>query len=1018
MSRKRDLLLIAFSGCIALNPVQSAATGKSLVSTKRTMLTSASPHRLINTLTTLHLQQTSVKGRVVDQQNNPVAGVSVIFKGTTSGTSTDNNGNYTLPVPSSAGTLVFSVLGYNEQEVQFTGQPEINTVLTELVDNLDEVVVVGYSSQKVRYLSSSVTNISEAKLKDVTANDLPSMLQGKAPGVVVSTPSGNPTSTPNILVRGAGTISASTAPLIVVDGNIGGSYNPADVEQVSILKDVAATGLYGSRAANGVIIVTTKTGKPGRTKVNFNNSFGFGNATTGNFKLMNSQQLYDFQTTFYDRDPELLKTNTNWWDEAFGTGYINSHNLAISGGSENVQFYSSGVFYREEGTLKGTGNTGYNFRTNLNAQVSERLKATVNINGALRKNDQENSNTMYDAYTNLPFDPAYDQEGNPIDGRFYDGWTGREKENFLHSLQYNYNRDENWAVTGDLNLDYTLSSKITLSSYNRTELNNGSYARYYDRRTKQGGANIGELYNGTSESKRFLTSNRVRYAENFGLHNLVLLGVAEVETTTSQYSDISGKGLPAGKDVMSVATGILQNPEGARDQVGYRKYLAQADYNFNDRYFLIGSFVNEFSSKFGRNNPTANFFQLGGSWILSNEDFLKSNSLISFAKIRGSYGTVGNADGISNYAAMGLYSITQDASYSGLPGAAPFQKGNPNLTWEKIRSANLGLDLTLWNRLSLTVDIYEKEASELLYRKPLAATTGYSYVWVNAGSVRNRGVEFNVTSQNFNNENFTWETSLNMAFNRNKVLELSDGANIFNPGSRQPIAVGHDIDAYNLPIWAGVDPANGDPLWEKITVDDQGNQTKTTTNSYSEAAASNSRQFSGTSGAPKFTGGLSNSLTYKDFTLSAFFNFVYGNYVYNETRVYFDNDGLYEAFNSMVLPEGWTRWEKEGDQATHPKPIVGGNKESNQSSSRYLEDGSYLRLRNVRLGYNLPSTLIKKWGVEKVNLFLSADNLWTLTDFSGPDPEVSLSQVDLSSGVSSFKYPISRKFLFGINLTL
>ena len=285
---------------------------------------------------------------------------------------------------------------------------------------------------------------------------------------------------------------------------------------------------------------------------------------------------------------------------------------------------------------------------------------------------------------------------------------------------------------------------------------------------------------------------------------------------------------------MSVATGVLRNPQGARDQVGFRKYLAQADYSFNDKYFLIGSFVNEFSSKFGKNNSTANFYQLGGSWILSNEDFLKGNEVFTFAKLRGSYGTVGNADGISSFGARGLYSITQEASYSGLPGAAPFQKGNPNLSWEKIESANIGADFSLWNRVSVTVDVYEKKASELLYRKPLAATTGYSYVWVNAGSVRNRGIEFNILSQNINKENFTWETSFNMAFNKNKVIELSDGAKVFNAGARQPIAVGYDMDAYNFPIWVGVNPENGDPQWEKITVDANGNQTKTTTNKYSE----------------------------------------------------------------------------------------------------------------------------------------------------------------------------------------
>lgn len=961
--------------------------------------------------------QQPLRGKVTDEQGDPVAGVSVRAKGTSSGTSTDSQGNYVLDVPAGVDILEFTMVGYDAQEVPIQSHQEINVTLQAQIDDLDEVVVVGYTTQKVRYLSSSVSNISAEKLKDVTANDLPNMLQGKAPGVVVSTASGDPSSQPSVLIRGAGTISASTSPLVVVDGNIGGTYNPSDVESVSILKDVAATGLYGSRAANGVIIVNTRTGKPGKTVVNFNNAVGVGHATTGNFRLMNSQELYDYQNTFYDRDASLLENNTNWWDLAFGTSLVNNHNLSVSGGSENVQFYTSGVFYREEGTLKGTGHTGYNFRNNLTAKITERLKASIFLNGLVKNNNLEHSNTMYDAYTALPFDPAYDQDGNPIDGRFYPGWTGREKENFLHSLQYNYNRNSNWAISGDLNLDYTLSDKITLSSYNRTEFNNGSFARYFDRRTKQGGANIGELYNGTDHSKRFLSSNRIRYEENFGVNNLVLLGAAEVETTISEWAESSGKGLPAGKDVMSVATGVLQNPRGARDQVGFRKYLAQADYNYDNRYFLIGSFVNEFSSKFGRNNSTANFFQLGASWILTNEDFLRDHSAFSFAKIRGSYGTVGNADGISNYAAMGLYSITQDASYSGLPGAAPYQMGNPNLSWEKIKSANLGVDLTLWNRLAISLDIYEKKASELLYQKPLASTTGYSYVWVNAGSVRNRGLEFNIVSQNFTREDFTWETSFNMAFNRNKVLELSDGAAMFNSGASQPIAVGYDMDAYNFPIWAGVDPANGDPLWEKVTFDDNGNPIKETTNVYSEAASSDSRQFTGTSAAPKFTGGLGNTLTYKDFSLSAFFNFVYGNYVYNHTRAYFDNDGLYEAFNSMVLPEGWTRWEKEGDNATHPKPIVGGNKESNQPSSRYLENGSYIRLRNVRLGYNLPQEIASRMRLSRVHLFLSADNLWTATNFSGPDPEVSLSQVNLSSGMSDFKYPVSRKFLFGINLT-
>lgn len=962
-------------------------------------------------------QQKVITGRIVDLENLPMPGVSVVVKGTAIGTSTDNEGHYTLQVPEQGQTLLFSIVGYKSQEIAIGTQTRIDVALESDVDNLEEVVVVGYSSQKMKYLSSAISNLSAQKLKDVTSNDLGSMLQGKAPGVVVSSGSGDPSSEPKILIRGAGTISASTAPLVVVDGNIGGSYNAADIESVSILRDVAATGLYGSRAANGVIIVNTKMGRPGKTQIEFNNSVGFTNPTTGNFRLMNSQELYDYQKTFYNRAPSVLDNNTNWWGQAFGTGHINTDNLSISGGSEKVQYYTSAVYYRETGTLKGTGQEVFNFRNNMNAQINDRLKVSVFINGTVNKNKLEHSETKYGAYINLPFDPAYDSNGEPIDARFDPNWLGREKDNYLHSLQYNYNKNDNWVVAGDLNLDYKLSSKITLSSYNRVQVSNGKSARYFDRRTKPGGANIGELYNGTTNSNRFLTSNRIRYVEEFGLHNLALLGAAEVETTTSGWLDVSGKGLPAGRDVMSVATGVLTNPNGATDQVGFRKYLAQADYNYDNKYFLIGSFVNEFSSKFGRNNPTANFAQFGASWLMSGEEFLKDNQTLTFAKIRASYGTVGNADGISNYAALGLYSITQDASYSGLPGAAPFQKGNPDLTWEKIRSANLGIDASLWNRVAISVDVYDKKSSELLYRKPLAATTGYSYVWVNAGSVQNRGIEFNITSQNIQKPNFSWETSFNMSFNKNKVLELSDGSAVFNAGARQPIAVGYDMDAFNLPIWAGVDPKNGDPLWEKVTLDDNGTKTITKTSVYSEAATSDSRQFTGTSAAPKFTGGLSNNFRYKDFTLSAFFNFVYGNYVYNETRVSFDNDGLYEAFNSMVLAKGWTRWEKEGDIATHPKPIVGGNKDSNQGSSRYLEDGSYIRLRNIRAGYNLPETLLSKIGFSRVHVFVSADNLWTATKFSGPDPEVTLSQQDQVSGLSSFKYPISKKIVFGLNLT-
>lgn len=968
----------------------------------------------------VHMDRT-VTGSVKDEKGEALVGVTVTMKNSSGiGTSTDMNGEFSLNIPENLvtnATLVFSYIGYVPVEAEVAGKTRFDMALTATVNQLEQVVVVGYSAKKVKYLSSSVATISSAKLRDVTSNELPNLLQGKAPGVVVSTSSGDPTSAGKILIRGAGTISAGTSPLIVVDGNIGGNYNPVDVESITVLKDVAATGLYGSRAANGVIIVNTKMGKAGKTEISFNNTIGFSQATTGNFKLMNSQQLFDFQKDFYPRNPSVLSTDTDWWNEAFRTGFVNSHNVSASGGNEKTTFYISGNYYKEQGTQIENDKTGYNFRTNLQSQLTKKLTAKVLFNGTFNKDNYANSNTLYDAYNNLPFDPAYNADGSPIDARSYTGWLGRDRENFLHSVQYNYSKAQSLTITTDVNLDYDLTDKITLSSYNRVNFGNGLSAWYNDRRTKQGGANGGELNNRTDYSNRLLTSNRIRYTEDFGKHGLTLLGVAEAETSRSSFTTADGKGLPAGHDVMSVATDVRLNPTGANEQVGFRKFLGQADYNYDNKYFLVGSFVNEFSSLFGKNNSSGNFFQLGASWILSNENFLKDNNSITFAKLRASHGTVGNADGISNFASLGLYSISSDASYSGLPGAFPSQKGNPNLTWEKIKSSNIGFDLSFFNRIDLVVDAYVKEASELLYRKPLAATTGYSYVWQNAGSIRNKGIEFSLTSTNFKTKDFEWETNLNMGFNRNKVLELSGGATVFNSGARQPIAVGHNMDEFNMPIWAGVNPDNGQPQWERIITAADGNITKELTSTYSQAQTATSRQFTGKTAAPKFTGGLSNTLTYKGLTLSAFFNFVVGNYVYNESRVYFDNDGLYESYNQMVPAKGWTRWEKPGDIATHPKAIVGGNKDSNQSSTRYLENASYIRLRNVRLGYSLPDNILGKTGFSKIAVFVSGDNLWTGTKFSGPDPEASLSQIELSSGLSSIRYPISKKYLFGINFS-
>lgn len=950
------------------------------------------------------MAQVRVTGTVKDVDGETMPAVTVTIKGITNAVTTSIDGKYSISAPANA-VLSFSFIGYTTKEVSVDGKTNIDIVLSPESKNLNEVVVVGYTSKKASQLSSSVSVISGDKLRDVTSNDVVSLLQGKAPGVVVSSASGDPTSSASILIRGASSINASTSPLFVVDGNIGGIYSASDVESVTVLKDAAATGLYGSRAANGVIIITTKQGKAGKTKIDVSSVVGFNNKTTGNFHLMDSQQLYDYQKTFETVLPSYLVNNTNWFNLAFRRGVTQNHTISVSGGTEKTQYYISGNYFNEQGTLIDNGNKNYNLRSNIITKLTDKLKLSVLLNTQYGQQTYPTDNLLYDAYLNLPYDPAFNLNGTPTDGRTYPGWQGRDQENPLHGLQYNFSNSRSISNNGDLNLDYSITKHLSFATFNRITLYNDRYVRYSDTRTKAGGANSGELYNQDDFSSTLLTSNRLKYDNSFGQHNLSVLAVAEGQKYHFDDDLFNGKGLPPGRPVMSTASDIISNPSGGTDNYNFRKYLGQADYNYAGKYFLVGSYVHEYSSRFGSNNPSGNFFQLGGSWILTKESFMDKIKPISFLKLRASYGTTGNAE-IGNYQALGLYSIDQTANYGGVPGAYPTQIANPNLTWEKIKTANLGLDFGLFKRIDVSVDVYQKISSALLLQVPLPATSGYYTEFRNVGSVRNRGLEFNVTSKNLIGA-FKWETNFNMAFNRNKVVSLISGEASVNPGGSLPIAVGHDINDWYMPIWAGVNPANGDPQWEYLVIGADGKVTKQLTNSYAKAT----KQFTGNSASPKFTGGITNTFSYKGFSLSAFFNFVYGNKVYNDSRAYFDNDGLYDSYNAQVAPKGWTRWEKPGDIATEPKAVQGGNKNSNQQSTRYLENGSYVRLRNATLGYQLPSNWISSLKIRSARIFVSGDNLVTITNFSGVDPEV-----NLSLGTSSFKYPISRKILLGINL--
>jgi TonB-linked SusC/RagA family outer membrane protein len=961
-----------------------------------------------------------LSGIITDEKGNPFPGVTVYVPALKTGVATDVGGHYTIKAPAK-GVVNFKAMGYKSLEIPVVGRTKINVKMESENASLNEVIVVGYTSKKLSQISSAVSVVSGKQLNDVTSNNVAGLLQGKVAGVVVQNASGNPSVAASVTIRGSGSISAGSGPLYVVDGIIGGSANPNDIESVTILKDAAAAGLYGARASNGVIIITTKSGKAGKTQISLQSSVGFNKMSPGHLKMMNSQQLYDFQKTYFsaadfarDRPASLLSQNTDWMDLAFRTGLTQNHVLSLSGGSEKTQFYVSGNYYNEDGIVRHTGNEVYNLRANITHRINEKLKLSTRINAASRKFENEasgNYGALVLSKLNMPWDNPRNADGSIRMGTEA-GWIGREHDNFLHGWQYNFDKGKQLTTSADVNIDYYITPHLTFSTYNRVSYTNLRSELYYDVRSKAG-RGLGELYNNSGYESRLISSNRLNYQRQFGEHTLNVIGVAEGEKNYNERNSLYGNKIPAGLHIMDAAANIQKSPfgPGTKSENRFTKGLVQVDYTFREKYNLIGAYINESSSRFGASHRSAGFYTVGSSWIVSNESFMKSQQLFDQLKLRASYGITGNAE-IGDYQSLGIYAYT--SQYASNPGSIPAVQENPDLTWEKSKTANIGLDVDFLKRITLTVDVYDKTTSALLLDVPLPYTSGYEYVTRNVGSVRNRGIEFNLNTKNINGAAFKWETSFNLSINRNKVLKLNNHDDI-PYSSLQWISEGRDLYSWHMRKWAGVDPKNGDPLWEVVNTDAGGKRTVTTTNVYDDATL----QYMG-SASPDFTGGINNRFTYRGITLSAFFNFVSGNQVYEENS----NDGSEPTSNSRVLPKNHTRWQKAGDVATDPKAVYGGNNNSDLESSRFLEDGSYLRLRNVTLSYDLPETFLQRIKFNSARIFLSGDNLWTLTRFSGMDPEMGLRPYTTPVGESgnnyqqnSTKYPLAKKILLGINIS-
>ena len=974
------------------------------------------------------MAQITVRGTVISSDDNmPLPGVSIVVEGTARGTVTDVNGIYSIESESDA-TLVFSFIGFDNVRVPVNGRGQINLSMEPEVSLLDEIVVMGYSTQSKSELSSAVVTLDGEKIRGVTTSDIGTMLQGKAAGVQVSSASGQPGSSSQIRIRGTGSITAQADPLYVVDGIPYGSFNPNDVESITILKDAGATALFGSAAAGGVIVVTTKHAKRNQpTTLNLRSTYGQKEALQGNFEMMNGQELYDTHKEMFSpalfnlqRPAELRDRNFNWLDAAFNTGNLQNHYLSLSGASEKTRYFASVDYYQEDGTLINTGYERLSARLNLNTQLNNSIEMNIRVNYSNTDNQGASSYmTSEDGYKNTPWDNPYDVDGNivKIDGdvRPDDGkrWYSQDRRNFLHSEIYNYSKWGGSSIMNDVQFNWTIAEWLIFTTSNRFSQSVSKSLNFVDPRTYHPSYANGYKSELVSQSQSWNTSNLLKFNEAFGGHSFDGLLGYEYGEHSSEYTGAEGIGMPNGMDALNSASvyGITgYSVPGAGWSV-----FSQLQYNYLGKYFATLSGRMDASSKFGPKKREGYFPAGSMAWLISQEDFLKGSYAVSFLKLRGSYGVTGNSN-IGSFQYLSTYNL--NSTYQNNVGATPSRLPNPYLSWETAHMSGIGVDLGLWNRVDLSVDLYNIDNKDLLLNVPVSPSTGFFEITDNVGSVRNRGVEFQLDTENIKGRSFNWSSSFNIAFNKNKVIETPDDEPFIQAAGSttvyQQVKRGQDIFSWYMPKWIGVDSENGDPLWEKLVTDSNGMVTdRLTTNNYNEADL----QVVGKA-TPKFSGGFNNTFSYKSFALNVSTNFSYGGEIYNRSREFFDADGAYLGYNMQRLTSDWNRWEQPGDEATHPKLAMNGNKASNKTSSRFLEDGSYLRIKNVSLSYNAPKRWVEPINIQNLRLFASADNLMTFSKFSGMDPEISLERTQWSlAGLYTFSYPISRQYLFGVEVT-
>ncbi|QDK78145.1 TonB-dependent receptor [Spirosoma sp. KCTC 42546] len=1003
-----------------------------------------------------YAQNQAISGRVTSSDDNTgLPGVSVTIKGSTQGTLTDATGNYRLSAGSNA-TLVFSFIGFSTVEEVVSNRSVIDVQLKTDVRNLNEVVVTGYGQQIKRDLTGNIAKVRAADIQDQPVTTFDQALQGKAAGVQINSGSGKLGQGIQVRVRGQSSVSASNQPLYVVDGtpvttdnlsfnsastNPLADINPQDIESVDILKDASAGAIYGARAANGVVLITTKRGKAGRTNITFGAQYG-SSKPTNKLQFLNTDQyvkFYNQAAANSDRiegldqsDPDSYtsymkgfyetqglgtygtptQVSTNWGDLAYQDAPYQQYDINLNGGNEKTTFYLSGQLLDQKGILVGNALQRYSGRLNLDHKVSDRLRVGFNTGQTRTFNQRISADNQFDNPMQMvalpPMTPATDPTtGLPV---------GTPPGDLSIPVYYNPlinigNAYFNTTVYRSISNVYGQLQIIKGLSF-RTEFGldvlNQQEELYYNSKTQRNfSAPQGIGQNRYVRVENYTTNNFFTYNTLFGRSQLDLTAGMSYQQSQQKTNFTEGRDFPS--DAYRQIASAARKTDGSSTQTDYRflSYFARANYKFSDRYLVGLSARVDGSSRFGKNSRYGFFPAVSAGWVLSEEDFLKNNSTISFLKLRSSYGQTGNAE-IQNFPQLGLF--TGDASYGTLPGQRPSQLANPDLKWETTNQFDIGLDFgILNNRINGEIDYYNKQTSGLLLSVNVPGTTGFATQFRNVGSLENKGFEIVLNSENLTGA-FRWTTSFNAAINQNKITNLQSQIIEGGINAMSRAVEGQPLGVFFTQEYAGVDPANGDALWYKNTTNADGTLDRTTTNTYSQAQ----RVVVG-SPLPKWTGGITNTFTYKGISLSVLFNGVFGNKInfYGVGR-YSSANGRFEDNQTVNQLAAWTSTNTITDV---PEARLFYNNGA-QSSSRFILDGSFVRLRTVTLSYSLPKALINKAKLTNVRLFVTGQNLLTFTNYAGWDPEVNADYIvsNIAQGYDFYTAPQARTITGGINI--